>query len=319
MKFFKVTLLIALCVLTFSCSDDDGGGTPSTQKDLYAKDVSTISGMSSSGPREANLLTNNAFTKIFGGPTGKDVDIYVKTRVKHVFNKQDLKTLRLQPEYVGDLMGWQEEDAEVPKDDSEIQTVATNDGTALWITSRVIDEKISVVAGSTVIPVDSTRVGIISLGDMYKTAIEIEDSGEKQTITFPPEFRISTVVHEARHSDCTNGFSETLAIALKNSETMDQFLQKAGVEQLECGHMHVICPANHDYAGEPACDNEIWGAYGVGAVYTLAAEKNYKEDGLEKRILEFAHMDEMSRLIKGKSTASSTFSSSSPNMNHSNE
>lgn len=318
MKHLKLFALIAIFGLTVHCSDSDKGSAP-TQKDIYASDVSTLSKMSSSGPREANQITNNGFTKIFGGTTGKDVDAYIKLRIKHVFNQQDMKTLRVQPEYLGDLMGWQEEATDVPKDDSEPQTVATNDGTAVWIVSRMINEKISVVAGSTVIPVDSTRVGIISLGDMYKTSIEVEDDGEKHNITFPPEFRLSTVVHEARHSDCTNGFSDALAIALKNSETMDEFLKTAGIDQLECGHMHVICPSNHDYAGHPACDNETWGAYGVGAVYSLAAEKNYTEDGLEKRILEIAHMDEMSRLLKGKATASSTFSSSSPNMSHSNE
>lgn len=317
MKSVQLIALLAISTLTVHCSDSGGdskGGT--TQRDIYTSDVSTISKMSASGPTQANNLTNGAFSKIFGGTSGKNVEAYIQARVKHVFNQQDMKNLKLSPD-VGDPMGWKEE---VPAaDPNQPQTVAQNDGTALWVMSRVAGVPVSVIAGNQVIPVDSTRVGIISLGNSYQSAIDIEVEGKKHNIKFPPEYRISTVVHEARHSDCTGGFPEAYVQILQTVESMDDFLQVAGIEQLQCGHMHITCPNGHDYAGYPACDNELWGSYGVGAVYTLAAEKNYTEDTLDKRIMEMAHMDEMSRLLNSTGTASSTFSSSSPNMSHSNE
>jgi hypothetical protein len=77
--------------------------------------------------------------------------------------------------------------------------------------------------------------------------------------------RIFTMVHEARHSDCTGGLPTSDVLRVRNNQ---QPLQR------NCGHMHSVCPTGHPLAGYFACDDLPWGAYAVHGVFasTVASQ-----------------------------------------------
>jgi hypothetical protein len=131
--------------------------------------------------------------------------------------------------------------------------MANNLGAGLWF------EQLASGAGpkgfiisDTRIPITSTRIGIIELGPGYN------NSSVKQVQ------RMATLVHEARHSDCTGGLSAQDLARLRDQSLPPE--QRVPANR-SCGHLHVDCPEGHDLHGIPACDQDAWGAYSIEMVF----------------------------------------------------
>ncbi len=142
------------------------------------------------------------------------------------------------------------------KPGADPRTVASNLSVPLWIQSITSAEDplkpSSVRLGDrTFVPKTARDYGVVLLGRYYSE----KDDGI---------FRISTLLHEARHSDCPNGLSVEQIKALKDTgeeDEIDEALEKA---ISGCGFGHPICPAGHELAGRRACDTgDGWGSYSV--------------------------------------------------------
>jgi hypothetical protein len=138
--------------------------------------------------------------------------------------------------------------------------VASNIGTSLWWQKEAQNESLTFTFGDRDIPILSSRVGIIQLGEGYSEKIH-------------QQRRISTLIHEARHSDCTGGLNPVDL----------ELVSKGGVPENHCGHSHVLCPEESDYANLYACDGHLWGAYGIEYLYHRALDQNCKNCDEETR------------------------------------
>ncbi|MEN9722764.1 MAG: hypothetical protein RJB38_750 [Pseudomonadota bacterium] len=124
---------------------------------------------------------------------------------------------------------------------------------------------------------DSTRVGLVQLGPALKRVPRLVQAG--------------VLLHEARHSDCTGGVWRSDIERVKRGEDP---------EGVACGHLHILCPAGHDYEGLYACDQEAWGAYAVNWIYFLALKRACRDCTFEERsVAELAALDAASRLLLG--------------------
>jgi len=126
-----------------------------------------------------------------------------------------------------------------------------------------------------VIPMTSPRVGIIQVGEGLFGMVPYEANPNSMVNTW---FRLSTLFHEAHHSD-GNGKS--------------------------LGFLHATCPQSQGpYAGYAACDSAINGAYGVEAYLLNQVRKacmaNNSCNAGEAEMLGRMIADSLSRLI-GKS------------------
>lgn len=129
------------------------------------------------------------------------------------------------------------------------QVIATNVGTQYWLHSIASARPYSYMIAGTQVSIQTPRVGIVEL-NAY--------SG------FPTTERMSTMIHEARHSDCEKGFTDSDYKKLKSGN----------VGGIACGHLHIKCPVGHELAGQAACDPNGMGAYGVNAIFEKKMYQN---------------------------------------------
>jgi hypothetical protein len=193
--------------------------------------------------RSMTAPSGSLFDQIFGGQSTQFVGYYLDERVNYFLSKSVRFQSRVSTDYIKDFLTF-----------NQVYTVASNIGTAIWLVSEAAEQNLIFTLGDIKIPVLSTRVGIVQLGKGY-TVKNINGKPVDSVV------RSNTLVHEARHSDCTGGLKETDKARLKQGQI------PVGKE---CGHIHVVCPAGHDLAGFPGCDSHAWGAYSVDAVYASA-------------------------------------------------
>jgi hypothetical protein len=120
-------------------------------------------------------------------------------------------------------------------------------------------------------PILSPRRGVIQIGEglFYK---RFQIVPEHPAAAANSVSRISTLFHEARHSD---GHGKTLAFG------------------------HAYCPEGHAYAGYPACDKNLNGPYTVGALILKTLAQGCGDCGIrEKTILKAIEADARSRVLK---------------------
>lgn len=216
----------------------------------------------------------SVFAKAFGGVKTDNVVDYLDARINYILPQKVKLNSRLG---VAETV-----DADQPTDD-KIYTVALNVGTVLWFEALAkLPQKIEFTIDGDKIPLESSRVGIIQLGEGY--TLKKDDD-----YIFPQVIRVSTLVHEARHSDCTGGaLASDLARIIKGELPSSH----------ACGHLHVRCPEGHAYEGSFACDAEAWGAYSIEAVYDLALMKTCKNcSTADKKMAEIAAADSLSRVL----------------------
>jgi hypothetical protein len=156
-------------------------------------------------------------------------------------------------------------------------TVMSNIGSALYLGGKnerqVYGMKISrgLLRKAEKVAITSPRAGIIQIGEGL-FAPELTVNKDNQDALANSIFRLGTFFHEARHSD-GNGTSLSF--------------------------MHTNCPAGHDYAGQPACDENLNGPYTVGtlmmAEMSKACEENCSEK--DKETLKLLVLDSASRIL----------------------
>jgi hypothetical protein len=298
-------------------SDGDRNGQDKTAglsdpelKELLNNDLDKLrsfdaTGISTHRDRPKNV---DFFDEIYGGKTGADLTNYINQRLHYYFTTTEKNNATLEPSGFPAHTAWEKDDQiaklgqlgavlmpEVPnltnsqQDDGRAVVGAANIGTAIWFLG-ILDRVTPVItiAGQTV-SVDSSRVGLMEIGPGYLKSI-VTDKDE--VIEIPAEYRQAILLHEARHSDCTNGVSQSQLDAARVAKSSTEFY--ANYKALSCGHLHILCPAGHAFAGLPACDSEPWGAYAVQAIFQIAASKVLT--GIDQRILEIQAMDSLDRV-----------------------
>lgn len=162
-------------------------------------------------------------------------------------------------------------------------SVAQNVGTSMYYQIRMLGHPYGLfeVDGKK-IPIRSTRVGLIQLGDGFTK--DRTPSGQ----VIDSLFRVGTLVHEARHSDCSGGLPERVVIEHRGG---------LPISDRSCGHIHTICPPGHEYAGNSSCEAHPWGAYAVEAVlFQAVAEACEGCSSKQKQAAKLMALDRLSRL-----------------------
>lgn len=194
------------------------------------------------------------FAKVFGGETTDDVLRYLAERTSFVF--------------LDSISG---------NGDAGATTVAIN-LTKLWFLSRLGAKPVAPVlnVNGKKIQIDSPRVGLIAVSQGFRAN------------AFGSMSRITTLIHEARHSDCP---TPPTATAFQEAERISALTAVPS-----CHNSHATCTSG-PFKDLRACDAHPWGAYAIGAVFATrisAGCTNCSE--FERQITLADAVDNMSRL-----------------------
>ncbi|MCM2321676.1 MAG: hypothetical protein NDJ90_00260 [Oligoflexia bacterium] len=209
--------------------------------------------------------------EIFSTHEGGTVLKYLNTRLRYFMPAASDEfllqrcTLPRELRY-SDFLGGEEEPSGMLTAAAKSEMGAANIGAAVWLLAVVNDLQVSCRIGDTEFPVDGTRAGLMMFGPGYKAAEKIIGPLK---IKLPPEYRQAILVHEARHSDCPSGLTEDDIAVARASRNGSEFDRNYAGRQ--CGHLHKLCPAGHSLEGIAACDDVVYGAYYMGAVFSAAA------------------------------------------------
>jgi hypothetical protein len=147
------------------------------------------------------------------------------------------------------------------------------------------------IFGNERLPFESTRTGLIELGPRYFEKLNPELPNSKiPTSRFE---RISFLIHEARHSDCTGGLS---------SQDLEKVMRGQPIANRLCGYEHILCPTGHKYAGVGACEDIPWGSYAVETSFLAAVLVNCTNcSGIESQEINNLLLDRKSRVLNWSS------------------
>jgi len=224
-----------------------------------------------------------AFTKLFGG-NSMAVLKYLNQRM-HYFIYDDGAAIKIQREVYTDQ----------ERDPVSATMLALNLGTLYWI-EVLAGKGTSFSFDGTSVPITSSRVGLIGFGDAHFNEAPIS--------------RLSTLVHEARHSDCSGGLKTVVVTKIKAANLQADRVSAVADANPNCMYLHVRCPTTwtladgtpHPLAGKIACDGNEYGPYFVEAAYTslIANGKCTNCSEEEKQVAKISMMDSLSRVIKIK-------------------
>ena len=278
-------------------STDNGGPTAQGNQlpiELVKSDIVHLRGTNHDGPATYDAMSDGSFTKVFGGTSPAALARYLDDRLSYFVEARNL-TDGVSPRSVFNQT-WLGGGSFVNEGGAKVG--ASNVGTLYWLAGLTANIQVTYTTrGGQSIPVNSSRTGIMMIGEGYTAA---ETSGSR-SIPLPPEYRQMILVHEARHSDCTGGMSQTDIATLRgmNSWEVDTF-----VRTNHCGHLHMKCPSGHPFAGLAACDSEGWGAYSVGEVFYrgIRQDSNMNSAGneLNRQIADIVIIDMASRTPGGR-------------------
>jgi hypothetical protein len=310
MKFLnsRSTLFVASLALSFGlvgCSElsealkeerEKAKVKPSVDtKALVQADLSAMRDGASTLPTQ-DVRKYRLFSQMFGGESGRNVRAYVDERIRYYFDESDLDGADLSPRPRNTKYSENPNSrgpAMMLRDESEAVTAASNLGAGLFLQGAVDSNVITLVVpriGQN-IRIDSTRAGIMLFGPGYTQTARTEDG---RTLELPTEYRQATLVHEARHSDCTGGVRQADLNVARNSRNVLEFVNN--YPAMNCGHLHTMCPAWHEFKNLPACDRHFWGAYSVGYVFA-AAKQNPSSTSVRDLLLRYMENDSASRLL----------------------
>jgi len=200
--------------------------------------------------QEIEAEPGSLFEKVFGGTTTSDIITYLEARIHYIISHNELRERERAVERGSEEATLWESFTEALTEPVP-RSAASNVGVSLWFRKFWNGQTRQVVFpfGDREIPVHSTRVGIVSIADGYARGNEI--------------YRISALIHEARHSDCTGGITRIGLRRMRSYPPNDQRYPKA------CGHLHVVCPWDDMDADTPdrRCDGHPWGAIAIEVVY----------------------------------------------------
>lgn len=274
MKFKALLFFISFQFILSSCGgsrnggnnqereENQGGGILIYDNELSSKEVNALDkDFEIFNDRILDGSNIRRFSDVFSGNNSSDVYNYLDERLNYILSA----TTKL-------------EDRVTRTSNSifEATTLASNQGTALWFEAIIRSpENLEIEINNKKILINSSRIGIVQLGEAFPTLGTI--------------WQLNTLVHEARHSDCSGGIYASDIERLKNDQLP---LNHA------CGHIHDICPLGHDLEGEYACDSHAWGAYAIESIYAAGIAfscGNCSET--EKSVSEQILIDSASRLL----------------------
>jgi hypothetical protein len=227
---------------------------------LVKQDLANRNLVDDSGLAYENYLTGQSIAKIFGGTSNENVNEYLDTRLHYYVGDEDTGSLN-PPDL--DEKPWNKGELNLNQDSTAKGTLgAFNYGMSLWMDAILSNTSASFTLNGKTEPIDSPRVGIVVLGPGYTDVVQGDDG---HFYRLPMEFRLSLLVHEARHSDCTGGMNQAQINTVKAFTNSTQYIEY--FQNGTCGHMHTICPPSHEFHGLAACDLQAWGAYAIQAEY----------------------------------------------------
>lgn len=236
----------------------------SNTKKIIIGDINRISKMGIQ-----NIPNESLFSKTFGTEGDANTIKYLSKRIHFVVPSYvkyteflNLKTQRL---------------------NSNIEEVATNISLNLFITKLInLPNQLFFTINGNSYSINSIRIGVLGVSPAYNKP----NSNQVE--------RISTLIHEARHSDCIKPF---------NQSELSTIAAGGKTNNYNCGFLHTICPSGHPYEGYPACDNNLWGSYSVESIYmaALISENTCPNcSETERSVAKMIVLDDLSRVLNWK-------------------
>ena len=148
----------------------------------------------------------------------------------------------------------------------------SNLSSALFLTGKESGTQVAFIniPGIGRVKAPSVRVGITKVGAGLFLPVDRSKQG-KNTSYASSLYRLSIMMHEARHSD-GNGRS--------------------------VGFKHAVCPKGHDFEGYTSCDRNLNGPYTLGAVFLKSVLANCEScSEKEKENLRLRALDSLGRVI----------------------
>jgi hypothetical protein len=292
--------VVSIVLIAAGCSQSSppsqSAGTEDTHA-LYLADVAAFANIDSKSVTDFDNTHNHLFSEMFGGTDAASVEHYYNDRIHYAFSQDDLENSSLTPTDIFKYQGWENDpQAQTPDPSKGIVLGALNIGTGLWLLATLANEQATLLVEDQTIPITSTRTGIMMFGPGYAQTATRSDGS---IINFPVVYRQSILIHEARHSDCTGGLSQSEIAIMRSAQTEEDFLKQIPLPH--CGHTHIVCPSG-TYQGVPACDAERYGAYKVGAEFTEAMIPS-ETDETARKMLQAMAIDTESRFIDTGSKA----------------
>ena len=292
------TLSLGLAACSFDSSpgnpnqdEPDAQATSQSSKQLVASDVAafdTQDDLALTTPTTGAFY--KAFQSIFNGFTGTDIRAYMDTRIHSFFSQYDVAHM---PEPTASELSGVKQSG--PLDENAKAVVgASNIGALAWFQTLFVNRPLTfVIAGQTIQPT-SSRVGLMMIGPGYD---RVQQRADGTIFRFPLEYRQSILIHEARHSDCTGGITQSAIDEARMTGDFNDFLQ--ATQATDCAHLHAICPSWHSLHGLAGCDDRPWGAYAVQSTYAFALMQKAKvqNDVVLKNVMEFSAADAATRLL----------------------
>lgn len=277
MKFSCLIIIGAISSLLTACGGGGSGSSSPKGSELFKKDMEWLSTSSMMSAKSVDGQMNGAFTKAFGGTSNYDVSLFIEERVKYVYGLSEAANFSVLFYENGSLLGKMTMSGLFghENDPSKRTLLGLNAGAGLARREFETGYEIKVELPEGRVDAGSHRLGLIFLTGNYST--QMGQGGKRYPRPF--EGRVSILVHEARHSDCPNGPGEA-----------------------DCGFSHRDCTTG-EMAGLPACDNNFWGPYAIGALYLKATLNNHPYGSLEYRIIELMADDSLTRLDSAQKNA----------------
>jgi hypothetical protein len=218
----------------------------------------------------------NAFARAFGVEGVDGVARYLDERIRYVL-PSGVSGVRFR---AGEILppGESPDPFEVAAIDVGLEDNSGNDASNLSVALLPLayayrnQEKMTVYLafGGELVPMNAARMGVVRLGPLFAdTSLRfVGEDGQVYLRTWVS--RSTTLVHEARHSDCTGGIAR---------EDLDQLKRTGRFANESCGYLHAPCPEfirtedgrvyPHPYARlkRGVCDREVWGPHGMELAY----------------------------------------------------
>lgn len=176
------------------------------------------------------------------------------------------------------------------EDDAKAYMTAANFGTLVWYESLIRNTPGAAFGLTDTYPVKSMRDGLISIQPGYNlVALPTDSQGNVVRVRFAGA---GTLVHEARHSDCSQALAPADVERIRNAR--GDILEG----NTQCGHLHVECPAGHELEGLNACDDHAWGAYSLSYVYSaFVASACTSCSEFDRRVAALSAIDAYGRVL----------------------
>jgi hypothetical protein len=145
--------------------------------------------------------------------------------------------------------------------DEGSRIIAVNMSSVLWF-KQLRGDLDPISFNGRILTVDSSRFGRIELG------MDFHDGTSKV-------FRLSTLIHEARHSDCPGGVNAADLQTIRTQPSDELFSLGRKIMNKRCGFPHTTCSESRGFVlrGLVACEDQPWGPFALESIYAATIAK----------------------------------------------